>query len=151
MDVDDQGEAASNATPLQFSFNVMSQFNVIIRTVTEDGVAFVPAPDAIEISTNFMRVPSDQTISKPIGVFIPSASLFKGRPVPFTSLFRPVTATADRLIFERVNAASHPDEAALDASSSFVCPDVGLYEVVISYTEKRAQYAATNSKKVIGL
>jgi hypothetical protein len=96
-----------------------------------------------------MRVPSDQTISKPTGVFIPSASLFKGRPVPPNSLFRPPVATAERLVIERVNTAALPEEAAPEASSSFVCPDVGLYEVVISYTEKRAQYAVANSKKVI--
>lgn len=148
MDVEEQGESASNEVPVQFSFSVMSQFNLNIRAVTEDGVAYVPPADAIEVSTSFMRVPSNQTISKPTGVFIPSSSLFKGRPVPFHSLFRPLELAPEQLVLQRVDHSSQLTDTPAEASSSFVHPDVGLYEVVVSFSEKRPQFAAVNSKKV---
>lgn len=131
------GSQDSERLRSQFVVTADDSFDVVISTRTEDGQSFVPVPNSFEVSVKHCGyTASSEPFESP---FLPNSYEFRGRSVD--SDFFPAVTTdqsqAQALYCRHVSSESH----ALKA---------GLYEITVSYTEKRegSMYANSGNKKV---
>jgi hypothetical protein len=143
MTVDDTLDQAQ-AEKKQFAIPIDQEFAIAIDVSTEDGAGFQPDSEALELTLKYRNfdIPNND-IEEP---FLPSGYNFHGR-VDSSDLFTRIELEAG---VQRNNLYFRHDIPAVGDKGSAQFLKIGLYELCVSYVEKRegAQFLSKGKKKV---
>ena len=146
MEVDDGNQTTDLAGKKQFKVSVNGSFDIAIQPVTEDGVGFVPSVDSFGVTAKFCKyeTPFDESDDP----YLPSDYVMHGNNVNAAALFSRIERSDDTPSLGRY---FRYDGVLGEEQSADGVMNVGLYEIIVSYTEMRegSQYQPKGKKKVI--